>query len=218
MNDSWRCECRNISIRFNERPVLADFNLGLRPGERVVITGDSGAGKSTVLRCLLGFVTPDQGRVFVDGEELTVESVWRLRRKMAFVPQEADLGRGRVLDVLHRPFTFKSNADLDFPETELPALLERFYLSEALLQEEIRTLSGGEKQRVAIIAALLLRRPIMLLDEATSALDREARTAVQDYFAGQPELSVLAVTHDAHFQELAHRVVDLQPPQGRKTR
>jgi len=218
MNDSWRCEFRHVSIRFNGRPVLADFNLGLRPGERVVLTGDSGAGKSTVLRCLLGFVAPDQGRIFVDGEELTAESVWRLRRRMAFVPQEADLGRGRVREILRRPFGYKANADLGFPETELPELLERFFLSEALLQEEIRTLSGGEKQRVAIVAALLLHRPIMLLDEATSALDREARMAVQDYFAGRSELTVLAVSHDTHFQELAHRVVELQPPQGRNAR
>jgi ABC-type lipoprotein export system ATPase subunit len=69
---------------------------------------------------------------------------------------------------------------------------------------------------VALISAILLNRPLMLLDEATSALDKEAGRAVLDYFAGREDLTVLAVTHDAYFQEHAHRLVELKPNQRRK--
>jgi ABC-type multidrug transport system fused ATPase/permease subunit len=217
MNDSAMCDFQEVSVRYRERLVLDGFNLRVRSGEKVVLTGDSGSGKSTVLRCLLGFVAPAAGRVFLAGEELTAATVWRLRRRMAFVPQEPDLGSGTVAEILQRPFSFKANVGLELRPEELASLADRFFLDEALLQAEIRSLSGGEKQRVAIISAILLNRPVMLLDEATSALDKEARRAVLEYFAGRDDLTILAVTHDSFFQEFAHRVVELKPNQRRKS-
>ncbi|OPX38306.1 MAG: hypothetical protein B1H13_11525, partial [Desulfobacteraceae bacterium 4484_190.3] len=71
-------EMNNILVRFQGKVVLNHFSMKLSAGEKVVVTGDSGLGKSTLLRCLLGFVIPNEGEIFVEGQRLTPESVWTL--------------------------------------------------------------------------------------------------------------------------------------------
>ena len=74
-----------LTVRFGDQPVLERFSLGLDTGAKATLTGRSGSGKSTVLRCIMGFVVPDAGAVYVGGERLTGASVWRLRAKLAYV-------------------------------------------------------------------------------------------------------------------------------------
>ncbi|MCC5843219.1 MAG: ATP-binding cassette domain-containing protein [Verrucomicrobia bacterium] len=99
-------ELENVNISFEKQPVLREFCLTLRAGERVVLRGPSGCGKSTLLRCILGFANPDTGSIRIFGEELTASSVWPLRQKLAYVPQEPELGDGRGRDALERPFHY----------------------------------------------------------------------------------------------------------------
>jgi len=185
-----------LSVRFGEQCVLEDFSLRLETGAKATLTGRSGSGKSTVLRCIMGFVVPQAGAVHIGGERLTGASVWPLRAKLAYVAQEPDLGAGTVREVIERPFAYRANAQLRDPLAQAPALLERFLLSRRLLDKEVAALSGGEKQRVAVIGCLLLNRGIVLLDEASSALDDAAAAAVADYFRARDDLTVLSVSHD----------------------
>ena len=185
-----------LTVRFGEQPVLERFSLGLDTGAKATLTGRSGSGKSTVLRCIMGFVVPDAGAVHIEGERLTGESVWRLRAKLAYVAQEPDIGAGTVREVLERPFGYRANAHLEDNLAQAPALFERFLLPQALLDKDVTALSGGEKQRVAVISCLLLDRRIVLLDEASSALDDAAAEAVAGYFRSRENLTVLSVSHD----------------------
>ena len=185
-----------LTVRFGEQPVLERFSLGLETGAKATLTGRSGSGKSTVLRCIMGFVVPEAGAVHIEGERLTGESVWRLRAKLAYVAQEPDLGAGTVREVLERPFGYRANAHLEDNLAQAPALFERFLLPQALLDKDVTALSGGEKQRVAVISCLLLDRRIVLLDEASSALDDAAAEAVAGYFRARENLTVLSVSHD----------------------
>jgi len=196
-----------LTVRFGARIVIDKFSLVLREGETVVITGDSGCGKSTVLRCVLGFVPTFDGQIFVGGEKVSADSIWKLRMRMAYVSQEPQLGIERVRDVLERPFRYRANAALRFSLARVSELFEQLLLPRDLLDKEMTVLSGGEKQRVAIVAALLLGRDILLLDEATSALDKSARAEVVNLLSAEPGLTVLAAAHDAEDLPLSGEVV-----------
>jgi putative ABC transport system ATP-binding protein len=189
-------EIEDLRVRFGDRTVIDGLSLSLGAGERVTLTGPSGSGKSSVLRAILGFVAPSGGFVRVRGQEVTGKTAWPLRRHLAFVMQESDLGNGRVRDCIELPFGYGANAELRDNLRRVPELCDRFLLPASLLDESIETLSGGEKQRVAIIRAVLLDRPIVLLDEASSALDPDSRAAVAEHFRNDEGRTVLSVAHD----------------------
>ena len=189
--------------------VLKDFSLSLQAGRKALLTGPSGCGKSTVLRCLLGFVTPETGSVRIGGEPLTAETVWRLRRHMAYVGQEPDLGVGVVRHILEQPFHYRANAALRGNLGRVPDLFDAFGLARTLLDKSIGDLSGGEKQRVALICALLLDREIFLLDEVTSALDPASKRRVLGYFQSRAEATALFVAHDAEWFSFVDQVIEV---------
>jgi putative ABC transport system ATP-binding protein len=202
-------EIENLGVNYAGRRVLRDFSLRVAAGEKVSLTGPSGSGKSTVLKCILGLVEPREGSIRVLGTPIAGDSVWEARRNLAYVAQEPELGAGSVRQALERPFAFKANAALRGNQQRLTPLLKRFNLDPALLDKESTALSGGEKQRIALILAVLLDRPIMLLDEASSALDPNNKQAVVDFIREADDLTVLSVAHDAEWLGFADRVVNL---------
>jgi putative ABC transport system ATP-binding protein len=125
------------------------------------------------------------------------------------VPQEPDLSDMKAEGVLHECFDYKANHDSKGNLGNVPKLLERFGLPQEILKQQTRELSGGEKQRLVMIAAVLLDRPLILLDEASSALDPESGRLAIDYFRSRDDLSILAVSHDREWEGLADTVVDL---------
>ena len=202
-------EARDLEICFGGQVVLRGFSLSLQGGEKALLTGPSGCGKSTALRCFLGFVVPEAGSVYVNGTQLTADSVWRLRRHVAYVAQEPDLGTGTTAQAIERPFHFRANAALRHNLDRVPELFEQFHLSRDLLTKDVGELSGGEKQRIALISAILLDRTIFLLDEVTSALDRVSRQAVADYLHRLNDATALIVAHNPEAFPFAGRIVEL---------
>jgi len=196
-----------ITLRFGGKTILHQFSLEVAPGQKITLTGRSGSGKTSILRCILGFTVPDEGAVFIDGERLTEASVWSLRAKLAYVAQEPDLGPGTVMEILERPFQYRANRALRKNLDWTPQLFERFMLTRDLINQPVTELSGGEKQRVALISSILLGRRIFLLDEVTSALDRAAKEAVLEYFRPRDDLTVISVSHDT--QSFNDRVIDI---------
>ncbi len=202
-------EINRLAVRLDEQLVLREFSLVLEAGRKALLTGPSGCGKSTVLRCVLGFVVPEAGAIRIAGELLTAESVWGLRRHIAYVGQEPDLGTGIVREVLERPFRYHANIALRGNLDRVPDLFDAFGLTRAFLDKEIGDLSGGEKQRVALISALLLDREIFLLDEVTSALDRTNKQTVADYFRSRTDITSLFVAHDPEWFSFADPIVPM---------
>ena len=202
-------EAREIGVRFGQQVVLRGLSLLLETGEKALLTGPSGCGKSTVLRCFLGFVVPETGSVHIEGKELPPASVWSLRRQVAYVAQEPDLGTGTAQEAIERPFHFRANVGLRGNLGRVPELFERFRLDRGLLDKDVGDLSGGEKQRIALISAILLDRPVFLLDEITSALDKASKQAVSDYFRSREDATMLAVTHDPEAFSFVPRVIEL---------
>ena len=212
--DTAALELRNVTVRFDGQAVLRDFSMSLKMGEKALLTGPSGCGKSTVLRCLLGFVAPAAGAVHIQGTPLDAHSIWTLRRHLAYVGQEPELGAGTVNEILERPFHFHANAPLRENLKRVPDLCEQFGLARSLLNKEPGDLSGGEKQRFALISALLLDRTIFLLDEVTSALDRASKRDVLDYFQSRDDITALFVAHDSEWFSFADQTIEMPQRQS----
>jgi polar amino acid transport system ATP-binding protein len=200
-----------ISKSFGALEVLRGIDLEVAEHEVIALIGASGSGKSTLLRCINLLEPIDEGRIFIEGEEITGKgvNVDRIRRRVGIVFQSFNLfPHMKVLDnvtlgprkVLKRP---KAEAEADARK-----LLERFGLAEKAEQLPDR-LSGGQQQRVAIVRALAMQPDILLLDEVTSALDpelvAEVLNVIRELAAGG--MTMLIATHEMGFaRDIASRV------------
>ena len=164
-----------------EQPVLQQLNLEVKAGQVLALVGPSGAGKSTLFSLLLRFNTAQQGRILLDGNDLSVLRARDLRRKVALVPQRTTVFSGSIAEAIRFG---RRASDADVMEAARLANADGFIQSlplgyDTLLEERGSNVSGGQLQRIAIARAVLGNPALLLLDEATSALDAEAEAAVQ---------------------------------------
>ena len=204
----------NLAVRYDGGSLFDGLSFTARPGQKVCLQGRSGSGKSTLLKALMGFVVPDSGRIAIDSEELTGKTVWTLRHKIAYVSQEPDLGDGNVLERIRRPFAYHANAHISLEMKKVHDYCDTLYLDKKLLTRAVSDLSGGEKQRFAIIIALLLQRPILLLDEPISAQDKHSKAAFKQLLINDASRTVLFVSHEEALLEMADQTVDLDREGG----
>jgi len=163
--------------------VFQDFNLDIKPGEKVGLVGESGSGKSTLTKILFRFNDINEGIVTIDGQDITKITQDTLREQIAFVPQEPILFH-RSLEENIRYGNIHAS-DEEVIEAAKKAHAQGFITKtkegyDTLVGERGIKLSGGEKQRIAIARAMLKKAPILILDEATSALDSIAETHIQE--------------------------------------
>ncbi len=192
---------QSIYLSFEGKAILQDFSLDIKKGEKVLILGPSGIGKTSLFSLVLGFVLPDRGEVFFDGELVDKRSVWSVRKKIAYVDQNASIGLGRVMDWFSFVSSLKANQARDFSRERICELFELFKLHCDFLKKDISQLSGGERQRVAIITAVLLGRDVFFLDEATASLDKELKKTVVDFFIHRTDWTVVSVSHDSQWMD-----------------
>lgn len=201
-------EYRDLSIIHSHQKVLENFNLTIKEGEKVLIRGKSGTGKSTLFLCLLGLMRPSGGDVYFDNLPVNGNSVSVVRTKVAYVPQDVDVGRASVNEFFDTIFSY--NAVGFTPNFEkIQRLFEWFELDDSILKKEFKSLSGGEKQRIVLILSLLLERNVFLLDEPTSSLDSSLKSKVVDYFVNDPSLTVVVISHDPQWEREGLLVVDI---------
>ncbi len=196
----------DLTVRLAGKHVLERFSLAVGSGEQVLVTAPSGTGKTTLLRCILGFLSPQNGTIALQGMPIDAQSIWSLRQKMSYVAQEPVLGSGPVREILGRPFSYHANRDLRSNLDRVPDLLRQLRLPQEIVDQQMDSLSGGEKQRIALIAALLLDRPLLLLDEISASLDRDSAEAVFSTLTGLQDQTILAVGHHADALPKADRI------------
>jgi ATP-binding cassette subfamily B protein len=170
------------------RPAVRDFSLSVTPGETIALVGASGAGKSTVLSLVIGFIRPTSGRLLLDGTDMNTLDLRTYRRFVSVVPQESILFDGTV-----RENVAYGMDDADADEATVRAALRDANALEfvdrlphgldTLVGEHGARLSGGQRQRLAIARALIRNPRVLILDEATSALDTQSEALVQQALA-----------------------------------
>lgn len=173
----------NVSFSYGEKKVFQDKNLHIGAGEKVGLVGYSGAGKSTFVNLILRFFSLKKGRILIDGQDISHITLESLRVNVALIPQDPIL--------FHR--SLEDNIRYGKVEASLEEVIQASKLAhcdefikrcskgyQSFVGERGTKLSGGEKQRIAIARAMLLKAPILILDEATSALDSVTERYIQD--------------------------------------
>jgi general L-amino acid transport system ATP-binding protein len=202
----------NIQKWYGSFQVLKGVDLEVYPKEVVVVMGPSGSGKSTLIRTLNGLETHQQGRILIDGVELTQnpKHLEAVRREVGMVFQQFNLFPHLTVlqNITLAPIWVRRWPKSEAIEVALQ-LLERVGILEQA-QKFPGQLSGGQQQRVAIARALAMQPKIMLFDEPTSALDPEMIKEVLDVMRSLAEsgMTMIIVTHEVGFaREVAHRVI-----------
>jgi len=192
--------------------VLRDIDLQVARGERIVICGPSGSGKSTLIRCINRLEEHQEGRLVVDGIELSddVKAVEQVRRQVGMVFQQFNLfPHLTVLENLTLSPMWVGKLPKKEAEERAMAQLQRVQIAEQANKYPLQ-LSGGQQQRVAIARALCLTPKIMLFDEPTSALDPEMINEVLDVMIelANQGITMICVTHEMGFaRQVADRVI-----------
>ena len=170
----------SLGRRLENGWIWRGLDLRLAAGERAVLTGRSGTGKSLLLRTLCGIDRPDEGHVHHRGALVTGHELPRFRARVVYVQQQPVLIPGTVLDNLELPLRFQVNARRGTRDGRAAALLSQLGKSVGFLDQRASVLSGGEGQIVALVRALLLEPEVLLLDEPTAHLDAEATERVEE--------------------------------------
>ena len=180
-----KIEFRNVSFRYKKKWILRDFNLTIKPGERIGLVGASGAGKTTLVYMLMRFYEPAHGQILIDGQDIRGITQDSLRESIAFIPQEPTMFNRTLRENIAYG---RSGATIrDVRSAAKRAMAHEFIMGtdkkyDSLVGDRGIKLSGGQRQRIAIARAFLKNAPILVLDEATSALDSETEVCIQKSF------------------------------------
>lgn len=190
----------NLSYHYKNGPeVLRDLNFSLDDGQFMAILGNNGAGKSTMLKCFNKILTPDSGRVLMDGEDILKLTGRQIAQRMAFVAQSVPGTQMTVHDIVmlgRRPYMQWSFTEQDHEIVHMA--MDELGISH-LRGRFLSTLSGGEKQKVMLARALAQQPKILLLDEPTSALDIQNQYLVLRMIGEicrQQGITAIVVIHD----------------------
>ena len=202
----------NVDKQFGKLWALKNINLEISAGEKLVVIGPSGFGKSTLIRCMNYLEKPTSGQIFVDGIEITAHKapVAKVRQSAAMVFQSFNLYPHKtVLENLTLAPIKVQGIEKKQAEESAMKYLERVGLTEKAHNYPSQ-LSGGQQQRVAIARALNMHPKIILFDEPTSALDPEMIQEVLDVMVGlsKDNITMVVVTHEMGFaRQVADRII-----------
>lgn len=215
-NDNLQSDESSIMLKGEEvhfsypgETLFRGLNFEIQKGEHVVFRGESGSGKTTLFRLILGFETPESGRIYWQDEELTGTYLKNFRKMTAWLPQDLNLGEGTVEKVMSFPFTFSSRKNGIPGRDRTLQVLGDLGLESDMYEKEYRDLSTGQRQRAGIALCILLDRPVMLLDEPTSALDEASKQRALDHLRNAGGRTLLSTSHDPWWVERCDRIIDL---------
>jgi len=187
-----------LGKRYRRRPVLRDVSLSVQRGEAVGLLGPNGAGKTTCFYLITGLLSPDTGRISIDGHEITDLPMYRRARLgIGYLPQEASIFRGLSVEDNIRAVLEVVEPVHERRETMLDELLAEFSISH-LRRTPALALSGGERRRVEIARALASQPSFMLLDEPLAGIDPIAVGEIRDLISHLKDrgIGVLITEHN----------------------
>lgn len=200
----------NVSLIEEEKAIIKNISLSVEENDFISVVGPSGGGKSTFLKLCAHLISPSSGSIFFNGKNLTEYNPVELRKDIVYCFQTPYLFGSTVMDNLVFPFSIRNKKpDLD----RIYELLSLFNLDKEFIHNQVKNLSGGEKQRISLIRSIIFKPQILLLDETTSALDAENSAIVESVINGlnQQGVTIIWVTHNLEqSRKYANKVLTLE--------
>lgn len=203
-------ELDGLSYKASDKVILSDIDLNVSKGDFLSITGPSGSGKSTLLKIVASLLSKSSGSFYFEGKAIEEIDPVTYRKAVSYCFQSPVLFGETVSDNLSFPFKIRN---VDFDKDRAEKMLASVGLEPIYLDKKITELSGGEKQRVALIRNIIFTPKVLLLDEVTSALDEENRKIIWKwvhsiYDAG--DLTILMVSHNQEEAQLAPHSIEIK--------
>lgn len=201
-------DLQDVGLTVSKRTLLAHISFTVAPGEFVTITGPSGSGKSTLLLLLATLLTPTQGQILFSGRPQETYDKTAYRRLVSYCYQQPSLFGETVADNLAFPFQIRQE---QVDHDRMVNALAEVNLPDDMLDKPITELSGGEKQRVALIRNLIFTPKVLLLDEITTGLDADSKDTVHQVINNfmKQGVTIITVTHDESELAAADRLITI---------
>ena len=186
---------KNVGYRVKDKDIISNFSLDIATGAFLTIVGPSGGGKSTLLKLLANLISPTSGEIDFKDKNINAYSPTNYRRQVSYCFQQPSLFGETVKDNLEFPFKIRKQTT---DQSKMEQVLESVDLKTDFLNKNITELSGGEKQRVALIRNLLFKPEVLLLDEITTGLDNDSKEIVHRLIHNvhKDNTTIIQVTHD----------------------
>lgn len=185
---------KDLHYKVDRDHILKGISLEIQEGECISIVGSSGSGKSTLLKMCADLIPITQGDIFFRNKSYKEYSPLDLRKKISYCVQIPYLFGEKVMENLEFPFKVRKEKT---NRSRILELINIFNLDESVLDKDINSLSGGEKQRIAIARNLIYTPEVLLLDEATASLDKENASNIEEYIKSinKQGVTIVWVTH-----------------------
>lgn len=189
-------EVKNLYYEADGVKILKDINLEIAKGDYITFVGPSGSGKSTFMRIIASMITATSGQVLFEGKQIHEYEPTLYRQRVSYAFQQPTLFGQTVKDNLEFPFLVRNK---EFDRQLVKQYLEMVNLDESYIDKSVNDVSGGEKQRIALLRNLIFPPEVLITDEVTTGLDAQNKAIVHDLidqFNQEHNVTVLRVTHD----------------------
>ena len=195
-------EFKDVCYEVDEKVILKNVNLRVLQGEFLSVLGSSGGGKTTFIRLCANLISPTSGKIYFKGEDVNKLEPILYRQQTGYCFQEPHLFGDTVKENLCFPYDVRGET---FDINRVYELFSLFEIEKGFLDRKVDNLSGGEKQRIALVRTMLFTPKLMLLDEVTSALDSENTLVVEKVMErlNKEGMTIIWITHD---KEQASRI------------
>ncbi|MFW5851059.1 MAG: ABC transporter ATP-binding protein [Bacteroidota bacterium] len=198
--------CNSVSISFNKQAIVQDFSCHIKTSEKAILHGNSGSGKSSLIKAIMGF-TPYSGEISVNKTIVSPETIHAIRSQIFYLHQNIHFHEETVQHTIQSICAFQNNS-INYTEHTISKVLHSCFLDKSILLQDIRSLSGGERQRIGLCIGILLNKPVWLLDEPFNGLDDDAKTVCTQLIS-KIDASMIIVTHDKNWDSKSFTQINL---------
>lgn len=188
-------EVHGLSYQVGQTKLLKHIDLNIEKGKYITVIGPSGSGKSTLMRILAAMISPTSGEALFNGKNIDTYEPTTYRQRVSYAFQQPTLFGKTVRENLEFPFEVRKQ---EFDEEKVISYLKMVNLDQSYIDKSVNDVSGGEKQRIALLRNLIFTPEVLITDEVTAGLDTENKAIVHQMLNKFNErgLTILRVTHD----------------------